>query len=119
MTDPVDHRVNALLAEYHALRGEMAWLAGGELHYQSLGIGLAGAFLGFAAAMGAKVSAFGFSVFVLTPLVTSLLGYLCFKQKEEIYLVAACINAQIVPRIRRAVDDPDLSLWERFRASPP
>ena len=111
--------IAASIAEYNALRDEIGWLINGAQSYQGLSIALVGGFIGFLAGIAGKQSPYEIYVFLFTPPVLSLLGFLYFRQHQEVYVVAACIDQKIVPTLRQAIGSDDIFVWERHKASAP
>ena len=111
--------ISACIAEYNARRDEIGWLINGAQSYQALSIALVCGFIGFLAGIAGKHSPYEIYVFLFTPPVLSLLGFLYFRQHQEVYVVAACIDQKIVPTLRRAIGSDDVFVWERHKASAP
>ncbi len=117
MVDKVtpETQVMAYMAEYNALRDEIGWLLNGATQYQNFAIILVCAFLGFLA--GTVASQYTIYVFLFAPLSISLLGFLYFRQHEEVYVIARYIDSEIAPRVRTVLGISDIFLWEQFKAS--
>lgn len=106
----------AALAEYDALRIEIAWLIehGGQL--QNYAIGLSVGILPVVTVI-LQTGKAGLLVGVLLslPIALSLLGLLYFRQHQEVYVVASYIKEEIRPLIRELCEREDLWTWEEFK----
>jgi hypothetical protein len=95
-----DPAVDACLAEYHALRGEMLWLREEAAQYQGFALAITaalGPLLGFELASHTK---WVIPTMVVVPLPFAVLGFLFFRQHLEVYIVAEYIRKHIRDKIR-------------------
>jgi hypothetical protein len=110
----LEQGVTACLAEYQSLIGEMRWLRE-EAQYQRLSVTL---LVGLVPLLG-LVSSISPDLLIPTLLVApvpfAVLGYLFFRQHEEVYVVAAYLRDQVRPRIRNLTAQPAIWGWEEFK----
>jgi hypothetical protein len=110
--------LTAVLAEYDALRSEIAWLIAHGAQLQNYAIGLSlGAFPIATFVLQNSSAVFLIGLFLALPVGLSLLGLLYFRQHQEVYVVAAYIREEIRPIIRELTGRDDVWGWEEFKAA--
>lgn len=113
--DP-EYGLNAALAEYEALRAEIAWLIEHSVQLQNFAIGLAvGIFPLVTFFLEKEKPAVLVGVLLSLPIALSLLGALYFRQHQEVYVVASYINEKIRPLICELSGRTDMWTWEEYK----
>jgi hypothetical protein len=108
-------RLEAYLAEYNALRAEIEWLIRDGNQYQALALtfgALIVSALGYVTQQAPELLPAGL---LIVPFPLCLLGFLFFRQHEEVYVVAAYLSESVRPRVRNLVGDQELWQWEEFK----
>ena len=107
-----------MLAEYEALRAEIAWLIEHGAQLQNYAIGLAvGAFPVAAFILDKQNATFLIGLLLMLPLALCLLGLLYFRQHQEVYVIAAYINESVRPIICELTGRDDVWAWESFKSA--
>ena len=110
--------LEAALAEYQALRAEIAWLIEHGAQLQNYAIGLAiGLFPVAAFILDKQSPAFMIGLLLMAPLALCLLGLLYFRQHQEVYVIAAYITESVRPIISELSGRNDIWSWEDFKAA--
>jgi hypothetical protein len=111
----LEQSVAACLAEYEALIGEMKWLREEASQYQRLSVTL---FVGLVPLVGLVASISPdllVPALLVAPIPFAVLGYLFFRQHEEVYVIAAYLRLEVRPEIRRLTALPTVWGWEEFK----
>lgn len=111
----LEQGVAACLAEYEALIGEMKWLREEASQYQRLSVTL---FVGLVPLLGLVASISPdllIPTLLVAPIPFAVLGYLFFRQHEEVYVIAAYLRLEVRPEIRRLTALPTAWGWEEFK----
>jgi hypothetical protein len=110
--------LTAALAEYEALRNEIAWLIEHSAQLQNYAIALSVGILPVVTFFLDKDRpAVLVGVLLSLPIALSLLGALYFRQHQEVFVVAAYIKERIRPIICTLSGRNDLWQWEEFKRS--
>jgi len=113
-----DSALKAVLAEYDALRREIAWLIDHGAQLQNYAIGLSlGVFPVATFVLQNSKAVFLIGLLLALPVGLSLLGLLYFRQHQEVYVVAAYIREEIRPIIRELTGRDDVWGWEEFKTA--
>lgn len=108
--------LKAVLAEYEALRSEMAWLINHGAQLQNYAIGLSlGVFPVATFVLQNSSAVFLIGLLLALPVALSLLGLLYFRQHQEVYVIAAYIREEIRPIIRQLTGHDAVWGWEEFK----
>jgi hypothetical protein len=110
-------QLTALLAEYQALRAEMEWLISDGTKYQNLAMTLIGVALAAVGWVIKDAQCLLLPILLAIPFLFCMLGFLFFRQHEEVYVIAAYIREHIRPRLRALLGDDSMWEWEEFKAS--
>lgn len=108
--------VNSWLAEYDALRNEIDWLIRDANQYQNFAIVLIGVLVGAFSWILDKTPSLMLPTLLIIPLVFCLLGFLFYRQHEEVYIVAAYLHDYIRPHLRMLIGDNSIWEWEEFKS---
>lgn len=109
--------VAACLAEYQAMIGEMRWLREEAAQYQRLSVTL---LVGLVPLLGLVASISPdllIPTLLVAPIPFAVLGYLFFRQHEEVYVIAAYLHERVRPQIRTLTALPTIWGWEEFKHS--
>src|SRR3972149_7197310 len=112
----VQDRLNAYLAEYKSLRSEIEWLIRDATQYQNFAIALIGAVITAIALVFDKAPTIILPILLVVPFIFCLLGFLFFRQHEEVYVIAAYLREYLRPQVRLLTKDNNLWGWEEFKA---
>lgn len=108
-------RLYACLAEYECLRTEMEWLIRHGNQYQNFAIGLVAAAIGAGAWVFDKPPTLILLGLLALPFLFCVLGFLFFREHEEIYVIAAYLAEHVRPQVRSLAGDDTLWGWEEFK----
>jgi len=103
------------VAEYLALRSEIEWLIKDGSQYQSFAIALLAAALPVLQFLSERNQLVFLVALLLIPFLFCLLGFLYFRQHEEVYVIAAYLKESLRPRVRALTGDDKLWAWEEFK----
>jgi len=109
-------RLSVWLAEYQALRTEIEWLIRDANQYQNFAIALLGAVTAAIAWVFEKAPTLIVPTLLVVPFLFCLLGFLFFRQHEEVYVIAAYLREYVRPQVRLLTKDNALWGWEEFKA---
>ena len=112
----VQDRLSVWLAEYQALRTEIEWLIRDANQYQNFAIALLGAVTAAIAWVFEKAPTLIVHTLLVVPFLFCLLGFLFFRQHEEVYVIAAYLREYVRPQLRLLTKDKALWGWEEFKA---
>lgn len=105
----------AIITEYNALRLEIEWLIKDATQYQNFAIALMGATIPAIAWVLEKSPNLLNPLLLVIPFVFCLLGFLFFRQHEEVYVVAAYLRESVRPQLWNELKDKSLWQWEEFK----
>lgn len=110
-----DEKTLVIITEYDALRKEIEWLIRDGNNYQNFAIALIGSIVPVMAWIMEKVPLFLIPALLTMPFIFCLLGFLFFRQHEEVYVVAAYLREGLRKQIRTGLRDDTLWGWEEFK----
>jgi hypothetical protein len=105
----------ACLAEYQTLVAEMKWLREEAAQYQRLSVTLFVGLVPLLSLLASNSPDLLIPTLLATPFPFGVLGYLFFRQHEEVYVIAAYIHEEVRPQIRRLAALPAIWGWEEFK----
>ncbi len=105
----------ACLAEYQTLVSEMKWLREEAAQYQRLSVTLFVGLVPLLSLLASNSPDMLIPTLLAAPFPFAVLGYLFFRQHEEVYVIAAYIHEEVRPQIRRLADLPAIWGWEEFK----
>ena len=109
--------VDAILAEYAALRSEIEWLIKDAGQYQTYALGLIAILPpAFALLLGTKHDWLTIPAIVIANSTFCLFGYLFFRCHQEVYVVAAYLKNVVRPKIRQLTGSDSVWDWEEYKA---
>lgn len=111
----VEHRLQAWLAEYQALRSEIEWLIRDGTQYQKFAVALLGIVFAAIGLITQSVKVLLLPTLLVTPFLFCLLGFLFIRQHEEAYIIGAYIKEYVRPKVRKLLSENDLWGWEEFK----
>lgn len=107
--------LEAHLAEYQALRAEIEWLIEHGNQYQNFAIVLLSGLAALIAWVLDTSPGLLVPSLLVAPFVFCLLGFLYFRQHEEIYVIAAYLQECVRPQVRSLAEDATIWSWEEFK----
>lgn len=110
-----DEKTLVMIIEYDALRKEIEWLIRDANNYQNFAIALIGSMVPVIAWIIEKAPVFIIPALLTMPFIFCLLGFLFFRQHEEVYVVAAYLRDYLRKQIREYLRDDSLWGWEEFK----
>lgn len=108
--------IEAHVAEYLALRSEIEWLIKDGSQYQGFAIALLAASLPLLQFLSQTSPALLLITLLPIPFLFCLLGFLYFRQHEEVHIIAAYLASSLRPKVRALTGDPELWSWEEFKS---
>jgi hypothetical protein len=109
--------VDAILAEYTALRNEIELLIKDAEQYQTFALGLIAVLPpAFALLLSTKHAWLAIPAIILANSAFCLFGYLFFRCHQEVYIVAAYLKNVVRPKIRELTGSPSVWEWEEYKA---
>jgi hypothetical protein len=109
--------VDAILAEYAALRSEIEWLIKDAGQYQTYALGLIAVLPpAFALLLGAKRDWLTIPAIIIANSTFCLFGYLFFRSHQEVYVVASYLKNVVRPKIRQLTGSESVWDWEEYKA---
>jgi hypothetical protein len=111
-----DLSVEAWLAEYNCLRREIEWLINDATKYQALSISIVALVAPGIAWTETEAPRLVIPALLSVPFVVTLLGFLFYRQHEEVHVIAVYLRDYVRPQIRTALRDTALWGWEEFKA---
>jgi hypothetical protein len=114
---PTQALIEAHVAEYLALRSEIEWLIKDGSQYQGFAIALLAAALPVLQFLEPRYHDAFLASLLVIPFLFCLLGFLYFRQHEEVYVIAAYLARSLRPRVRALTGDESLWAWEEFKAA--
>lgn len=116
VSDLIQEKLNAYLAEYQALRSEIEWLIRDSTQYQKFAFTLLGIVFMALGWITQKAPDLIVPTLLAVPYLFCVLGLLYIRQHEEVYIVAAYLKEHMRPKIRSLLSDQHLWGWEEFKA---
>jgi hypothetical protein len=110
-----DEKTLVMIVEYDALRKEIEWLIRDANNYQNFAIALIGSMVPVIAWIIEKAPIFLIPALLTMPFIFCLLGFLFFRQHEEVYIVASYLRDDLRKQIRTYLQDDTLWGWEEFK----
>lgn len=108
--------VDAILAEYAALRNEIDWLIKDAGQYQTYALGLVAVLPpAFALLLGTSRDWLAIPAIIIANSAFCLFGYLFFRSHQEVYIVAAYLKKIVRPQIRQAIGSNSVWDWEEYK----
>jgi hypothetical protein len=111
----LDQGMAACLAEYQALQGEMGWLREEAAQYQRLSVTLLVGLVPLLSFLAANSPDLLIPSLLAAPFPFTVLGYLFFRQHEEVYVIAAYLHDEVRPQVQRLAALPTIWRWEEFK----
>ena len=111
----VEDQLSGHFVEYEALRTEIGWLLNGATQYQNFAIVLIGAYVALIGWVYDKGPNLIVATLLTGPFIFCLLGFLYYRQHEEVFVIAAYLSEYVRPRVRSIVRDEGLWGWEEFK----
>lgn len=109
--------VDAILAEYAALRSEIEWLVKDAGQYQTYALGLVAVLPPvFALLLGTKQAWLAIPAIIIANSAFCMFGYLFFRSHQEVYIVAAYLKNVVRPQIRQAIGSNSVWDWEEYKS---
>jgi hypothetical protein len=109
--------IAACLAEYQALTGEMKWLREEAAQYQRLSVTMLVGLVPLLSLLASNSPDLLIPTLLVAPFPFTVLGYLFFRQHEEVYVIAAYLRKEVRPQIRKLTALYDIWGWEEFKHS--
>jgi hypothetical protein len=114
--EPAQGLVDAVLAEYAALRSEIEWLVKDAGQYQTYALGLIAILPpAFALLLGTKRDWLIIPAIMIANSTFCLFGYLFFRSHQEVYVVAAYLKNVLRPKIRKLTGSASVWDWEEYK----
>jgi hypothetical protein len=114
---PTQGLVDAILAEYAALRNEIDWLIKDAGQYQTYALGLIAVLPpAFALLLGTHRAWLAIPAIIIANSTFCLFGYLFFRSHQEVHVVAAYLKQVVRPRIRQLTGSDSVWDWEEYKA---
>src|SRR5260370_32197606 len=109
--------IDAILAEYAALRAEIEWLIKDAGQYQTYALGLVAVLPpAFALLLGTSRAWLTIPAIIIANSAFCLFGYLFFRSHQEVYIVAAYLKHRVRPKIRKLTGADSVWAWEEYKA---
>ncbi len=108
--------VEVWLAEYNNLRREIEWLINDATRYQALSISIVTLVAPAVAWVETQAPRLLLSTLLSVPFVVTLLGFLFYRQHEEVHVIAVYLRDYVRPRVRAALADSAIWGWEEFKS---
>lgn len=103
------------VAEYLALRSEIEWLIKDGSQYQAYAIALVAAVPALLQFLYQSAPETLLPTLLIVQFPFVLLGFLYYRQLEEIHIVAGYLANSLRPRVREITDDPHAWSWEEYK----
>ncbi len=108
--------VDAILAEYAALRNEIEWLIKDAGQYQTFALGLVAILpAAFTLLLATKLAWLTIPAIIIANNAFCLFGYLFFRSHQEVYIVAAYLKQHVRPQIRQLTGSDLVWDWEEYK----
>lgn len=111
----LEQGMTACLAEYQTLVSEMKWLREEAAQYQRLSVTLFVGLVPLLSLLASNSPDMLIPTLLAAPFPFAVLGYLFFKQHEEVHIIAAYILDEIRPQITRLAHEDAIWGWEAFK----